>query len=141
MQKQSAGIGSDFKRKRRRIKLRCLVCREVFDDDHSPKHNQRKHAQLLAQNKFIVYEQVNAIANPFAFSQRKMEVKLRISFLHLRLRYKKFRKLFSLGILNFVVALCTFKVSRLAAEKLLTFSFLFWYVIYRVVLLFLVSFI
>lgn len=59
------------KRKRSRVKLRCLVCKDIFDEDYRGKHNRKYHMKLIKENKFIPYEQVDAPANPFVFSQRQ----------------------------------------------------------------------
>ena len=37
--------------KRKRNRVRCLVCKEEFDDDYRQKHNKKKHRNLLARNK------------------------------------------------------------------------------------------
>ena len=66
------------KRKRKRNKVRCLVCKEEFDDDYRQKHNKKKHGNLLARNKHVGYESVNAVENPFKFcAQKKKEVNIK----------------------------------------------------------------
>ena len=74
--------GSATKRKRKRIKLRCLVCKDVFDDDYRLKHNRKKHADLLGKNKAIGYETFGALASPFSSVQKNNKTKP-VSFLNI----------------------------------------------------------
>jgi len=56
-----------------RNRVRCIVCKEEFDDDYRQKHNKKKHGNLLARSKHVGYESVNAVENPFKFLCRKEE--------------------------------------------------------------------
>ena len=47
-------------RKRKRIKLECLVCHHQFDDDYRSTHNKTCHSAFISQNKAIPYKVVNA---------------------------------------------------------------------------------
>jgi hypothetical protein len=65
---------NQLKRKRKRTKLRCLVCQQTFDDDYRKQHNKKYHANFLKVGTSIAYETVGAPANPFVFSQRHKKV-------------------------------------------------------------------
>jgi hypothetical protein len=65
---------AQLKRKRKRTKLRCLVCQQTFDDDYRIQHNKKHHARMLNEKKFIAYETVGAPANPFVFAQKNKKV-------------------------------------------------------------------
>ena len=52
-------------RKRKRVKLECLVCHRQFDDDYRATHNKTFHHAMLKQNKAIPYQNANAQLNPF----------------------------------------------------------------------------
>ena len=60
-----------LKRKRNRIKLTCLVCKQTFDDDYGQKHNKKYHGDLLKEGKRIGYETVGAPANPFVLAEKQ----------------------------------------------------------------------
>ncbi|CAB3980670.1 Hypothetical predicted protein, partial [Paramuricea clavata] len=60
--------------KRKRTKLRCLVCQQTFDDDYRKEHNKKYHANLLKVGTSIAYETVGAPANPFVCSQKHKKV-------------------------------------------------------------------
>ena len=49
-------------RKRKRVKLKCLVsgCNCTFDDDYHTKHNKQFHAELIKSRKSIPFETVGA---------------------------------------------------------------------------------
>ncbi len=58
-------------KKRKRVKVRCLVCKSVFDDDYQTTHNTKFHASLITKNKNLPYESVGAEKNPFAWAEAK----------------------------------------------------------------------
>ena len=62
------------KRLRKRVKLRCLVCRRVFDDDYRDAHNRRYHSNLLSKNVHIGFETSDAAANPFELAKQNKNV-------------------------------------------------------------------
>ena len=54
-------------RKRKRVKLKCLVsgCNGIFDDDYHTKHNKQFHAELIKSRKSIPFETVGARKQQF----------------------------------------------------------------------------
>ena len=50
---------------RKRRKLQCEVCHEVFNDDYRLTHNRKYHSDMLKQNKLVRYKEANAPENPF----------------------------------------------------------------------------
>lgn len=42
--------------KRRSVKLKCLVCTRVFDDDYRADHNNKYHPEYRKQNKIVPYK-------------------------------------------------------------------------------------
>ncbi len=58
---------ADVSRKRKQVKLKCLVrsCNQVFDDDYRLAHNRKYHKDLLSKNKCIPYEVNGAARSPF----------------------------------------------------------------------------
>ena len=65
------------KRERKWNGVRCLVRKEEFDDDYRQKHNKKIHGNLLARNKHVGYESINAVENPFKFcAEKKKEVNI-----------------------------------------------------------------
>ena len=59
--------------KRRRIKVNCLVCSRVYDNDYRIEHNNKYHPEYRKQNKLVPYETVGAPKNPFEAAKRKQE--------------------------------------------------------------------
>ena len=59
--------------KRRRIKLKCLVCSRVFDNDYRIEHNNKYHPEYRKQKKLVPYETLGAPKNPFEAAKRKQE--------------------------------------------------------------------
>ena len=59
--------------KRRRIKIKCLVCSRVFDNDYRIEHNNKYHPEYRVQNKLVPYETLGAPKNPFEAAKRKQE--------------------------------------------------------------------
>ena len=58
------------KHKRKRIKLQCLECNSVFDDDYRKRHEQTCH-----QGKRVRVAHKNAPANPFVAAKRSQSQK------------------------------------------------------------------
>ena len=58
--------GTSASRKRKRIKLKCLVsgCNQTFDDDYRASHNKKYHEDLLKRSRSI--EVFGAPKNPFS---------------------------------------------------------------------------
>ena len=57
-------------RKRKRVKLECLVCHRQFDDDYRTTHNKTFHTAMLKKNKVIPYKVANAPRNPFEAAKK-----------------------------------------------------------------------
>ena len=66
-----SNIGSGIKR--RRIKIKCLVCSRVFDDDYRIEHNNRHHPEYRKQNILVPYGTLGVPKNPFEAAKRKQE--------------------------------------------------------------------
>ena len=60
--------------KRRRVKLKCLVCTRVFDNDYRVDHNNKYHPEYRKQNKIVPYEELGAPKNPFEAAKRKQRL-------------------------------------------------------------------
>ncbi len=70
MSSGNSKLGSDAAataKKRKRIKLQCLVsdCNAEFDDDYRHSHNKKYHQNLLTANKNIPYQVAGAIKSPW----------------------------------------------------------------------------
>ena len=50
---------------KKRRKVLCLVCSEMFDDNYRNKHNLKYHKALVLNRKRIPYEFLGAPSNPF----------------------------------------------------------------------------
>ena len=50
---------------KKRRKVRCLVCSEIFDDDYRNKHILKYRKALVLNRKQIPYEFLGASSNPF----------------------------------------------------------------------------
>ena len=59
-------------RKRKRVKLECLVCHTQFDNDYRTIHNKTFHNAMLKENNVIPYEVANAPRNPFEVEKKHM---------------------------------------------------------------------
>ena len=59
--------------KRRRIKIKCLLCSRVFHNDYRIEHNNKYHPEYQKENKLIPYEALGAPKNPFEAAKRKQE--------------------------------------------------------------------
>ena len=59
-------------RKRKRVKLECLVCHWQFDNDYRTVHNKTFHNAILKENKVIPYEVANAPRNPSEAAKKHM---------------------------------------------------------------------
>ena len=66
------------KRKRKREKLTCLVCKRSFDDDYRHEHNKKYHDNLLKAGKSIAYKVAGAPANPFILAAQIHSRKVRL---------------------------------------------------------------
>jgi hypothetical protein len=66
----SSGVGGRAT-KRKRVKLKCLVCSREFDSDYRVVHNNKYHPEYRNQNKLVPYEAVGAQKNPFEGAKRK----------------------------------------------------------------------
>ena len=60
--------GTSASRKRKRIKLKCLVsgCNQTFDHDYRASHNKKYHEDLLKRSRSIPFEVFGAPKNPFS---------------------------------------------------------------------------
>ena len=67
---ETSGKAAKIIRKRKRIKLECLVCHHEFDDDYRSTHNKTFHSALISQHKAIPYKVVNAPKNPFEAAKK-----------------------------------------------------------------------
>ena len=55
---------TDVTRKRKRVKLKWLVCGRAFDDDHRKDHNERFHPEYKRENRLVPFEKLGvAIGN------------------------------------------------------------------------------
>ena len=54
-----------FVQGRRQIKIKCLVCSRVFDNDYRIEHNNKYHPEYRKQNKLAPYEILGAPNKPF----------------------------------------------------------------------------
>ncbi len=46
---------TDVTRKRKRVKLKCLVCGRAFDDDHRKDHKERFHLEYKRENRLVLF--------------------------------------------------------------------------------------
>ncbi len=69
------GTPTSASRKRKRIKLKCLVagCNQTFDDDYRANHNRKYHKDLLTRSSSIPYDVVGAPKNPFSMSKSSQQ--------------------------------------------------------------------
>ena len=67
---EASGKAAKIIRKRKRIKLECLVCHHEFDDNYRSTHNKTFHSALISQHKAIPYKVVNAPKNPFEAAKK-----------------------------------------------------------------------
>ena len=67
---ETSGKAAKIIRKRRRIKLECLVCHHEFDDDYRSTHNKTFHSALISQHKAIPYKVINVPKNPFEAAKK-----------------------------------------------------------------------
>ena len=89
------------KRKRKRTKLECEVCRKTFDDDYRQQHNKKYHADMLRQGKYIGYKLEGAPANPFALAASARKSKQVIRLFQSMFIYKLFEAKFKLATIGF----------------------------------------
>ncbi len=62
---------TDVTRKRKQVKLKCLVCGRAFDDDHRKDHNERFHPEYKRENRLVPFQTLGAAKNPFEAAKRK----------------------------------------------------------------------
>ena len=67
----SGSTSTDVTRKRKRVKLKCLVCGRAFDDDYRTDHNTKYHPEYKSENRLVPFETLGAPKNPFEAAKRK----------------------------------------------------------------------
>ena len=58
----------NVKKKRKRIKIKCLVCKSTFNDDYRSEHNRKIPADYMKSRTCIPYEEVGAPQHKSFFS-------------------------------------------------------------------------
>ncbi len=70
----SGSTTTDVTRKRKRVKLKCLVCGRAFDDDDQRKDlNERFHPEYKGEIRLMPFQTLRAAKNPFEAAKRKQE--------------------------------------------------------------------
>jgi hypothetical protein len=70
--------GISASRKRKRHKIKCLLCKRTFDDDYRVEHNKKYHPLYKKENKHVPYEVFGAAKNPFEAAKRKQSLQVYI---------------------------------------------------------------
>ncbi len=51
----SGSTTTNVTRKRKRVKLKCLVCGRAFDEYHRKDHNERFHTEFKRENRMLPF--------------------------------------------------------------------------------------
>ena len=62
----SGSTTTDVTRKRKRVKLKCLVCGRAFDDDHRKDHNEKFHPEYKRENRLVPFETLGVAIDDYA---------------------------------------------------------------------------
>ena len=69
----SGSTTSDVTRKRKRVKMKYIVCGRAFNNDYRKDHNEKHHPEYERENRLVPFETLGAEKNPFEAAKESKE--------------------------------------------------------------------